>query len=68
MNELGHLYKKYKFSNFIKAMEFANKITEIAEQEAHHPDLTISWGACSVEYGLIKSAVLRKTTLYWLQR
>ncbi|AFC72089.1 pterin-4-alpha-carbinolamine dehydratase [Rickettsia rhipicephali] len=40
---------KYKFSNFIKAMEFANKITEIAEQEAHHPDLTISWGACSVE-------------------
>lgn len=30
-------------------MEFANKITEIAEQEAHHPDLTISWGACNVE-------------------
>ncbi|WP_064429474.1 4a-hydroxytetrahydrobiopterin dehydratase [Rickettsia sp. Tenjiku01] len=49
VNALGPLYKKYKFSNFIKAMEFANKITEIAEQEAHHPDLTISWGACSVE-------------------
>jgi len=49
VNELGHLYKKYKFSNFIKAMEFANKIAAIAEQEAHHPDLTISWGACNVE-------------------
>ncbi|AFB25948.1 MULTISPECIES: 4a-hydroxytetrahydrobiopterin dehydratase [spotted fever group] len=49
VNALGPLYKKYKFSNFIKAMEFANKITEIAEQEAQHPDLTISWGACSVE-------------------
>ncbi|AFB28637.1 putative pterin-4-alpha-carbinolamine dehydratase [Rickettsia rickettsii str. Hlp len=34
VNALGPLYKKYKFSNFIKAMEFANKITEIAEQEA----------------------------------
>ncbi|CEO17167.1 Putative pterin-4-alpha-carbinolamine dehydratase [Rickettsia monacensis] len=32
VNELGH-YKKYKFSNFIKAMEFANRITEIAEQK-----------------------------------
>ncbi|MEY4464043.1 MAG: ribosomal protein [Pseudomonadota bacterium] len=49
VNELGHLYKKYKFSNFIKAMEFANKIAAIAEQEAHHPDLTISWGVCNVE-------------------
>lgn len=34
VNALGPLYKKYKFSNFIKAMEFANKITEIAEQAA----------------------------------
>ncbi|CAK6513467.1 MAG: hypothetical protein IRF12RH_04525 [Rickettsia helvetica] len=67
MNELGHLYKKYKFSNFIKAMEFVNKIAEIAEQEAHHPDLTISWGEHVVwKYGLIQSTVLQKTTLYWL--
>ncbi|KJW05423.1 4a-hydroxytetrahydrobiopterin dehydratase [Rickettsia argasii] len=47
VNALGPLYKKYKFSNFIKA--FANKINDIAEQEEHHPDLSISWGACSVE-------------------
>ncbi|ABV74657.1 Putative pterin-4-alpha-carbinolamine dehydratase (PHS) [Rickettsia akari str. Hartford] len=43
MNEVWNLYKKYKF-----LMEFANKITEIAEQEAHHPDFTISWGASTV--------------------
>ena len=30
-------------------MEFANKIAKIAEQEAHYLDLTISWGASSVE-------------------
>lgn len=49
VNELGHLYKKYEFPDFTTAMEFANKIAEIAEQEAHHPDLAISWGACCVE-------------------
>jgi 4a-hydroxytetrahydrobiopterin dehydratase len=49
INNFGHLYKRYVFDNFIGAMEFANKIAIIAEQEAHHPDLTISWGACVVE-------------------
>lgn len=49
VNDSGHLYKKYKFSNFIKAIHFANYITGIAEKEKHHPDLTISWGMCNVE-------------------
>lgn len=30
-------------------MNFANKITEIAESEGHHPELIISWGKCIVE-------------------
>lgn len=49
INELGHLYKIYTFLNFVDAMSFANKITDIAEQEDHHPDLTISYGKCTVE-------------------
>ncbi|WP_322497940.1 4a-hydroxytetrahydrobiopterin dehydratase [Candidatus Cyrtobacter comes] len=49
VNELGHIYKSYKFPNFIDAMNFANKIAEIAEQEDHHPDLAISYGQCIVE-------------------
>ena len=49
INELGHLYKDYTFLNFIDAMNFANKIAEIAEQEDHHPDLAISYGQCIVE-------------------
>ncbi len=36
--------KEFKFKNFVEAMEFANKIAEIAEEEGHHPTLTISWG------------------------
>ncbi len=49
VNESGHLYKSYKFSNFIDAMSFANKVAEIAEQEGHHPDLVISYGKCAIE-------------------
>lgn len=49
INKLGHLYKNYMFKDFMSAMKFANKITFIAEQEGHHPDLAISWGRCVVE-------------------
>ena len=49
LNKEGHLYKEYVFNNFIDAMVFANKIADLAEQEAHHPDLKISWGKCSIE-------------------
>ena len=49
VNELGHLYKIFKFCDFVETMRFANEIAKIAEQEAHHPDLLISYGQCIVE-------------------
>lgn len=49
INDLGQIYKEYKFNNFIEAIDFANKIAEIAEQENHHPDLEISWGKCVIK-------------------
>jgi 4a-hydroxytetrahydrobiopterin dehydratase len=48
INESGQLYKEYNFNNFIEAMEFANKVADCAEKEAHHPDLTITWGKCTI--------------------
>ena len=29
-------------------MDFANKITPIAESEGHHPDLSVGWGRVGV--------------------
>jgi 4a-hydroxytetrahydrobiopterin dehydratase len=49
INQAGHLYKQYEFSDFIAPMNLANQIAILAEQEAHNPDLTISWGMCKVE-------------------
>lgn len=49
VNELGHLYKQFNFIDFMQAINFANQIAILSEQDAHHPDLTISWGTCKVE-------------------
>lgn len=39
-----HLKKHFKFVDFASALEFANKVGEIAEEEGHHPDILIGWG------------------------
>lgn len=49
LNDKGHVYKVYRFANFMDAMTFANQVAEIAEKEGHHPDLKISWGSCEIE-------------------
>jgi len=45
----GHLLRTYEFRDFAKAMEFANRVADIAEEQAHHPDLHVAWGKCAVE-------------------
>ncbi len=38
------LKKEYRFSNFKAALEFTNKVGQLAEQEGHHPDIYLTWG------------------------
>lgn len=61
INKEGHLYKEYIFNNFIDAMDFANKVADLSEQEGHHPDLKISWGKCSIEIWTHKIKGLSKS-------
>ena len=39
-----HLEKEYQFSNFRKALDFTNKVGEMAEIQNHHPDIYLAWG------------------------
>ena len=64
INNQKHLFKSFKFQNFIQAVEFTNKITEIAEKEGHHPDLHISWGECNVEIWTHKINGLTESDFY----
>ena len=45
----GKIERTFKFPNFVEAMRFANKITRIAQEEDHHPELHISWGKVRIE-------------------
>lgn len=42
--EKHHLEKEFKFKNFRLALEFVNKVGELAETQNHHPDIYLSWG------------------------
>ncbi len=45
----NHLSKTYKFPNFVKALEFVNKVGDIAEQQGHHPNIFLAWGKARIE-------------------
>jgi len=44
------LEKSYPFEDFMGAINFANKIADLAEEAHHHPDILISWGTCKVSW------------------
>ncbi len=48
-DDMKKISKLFKFKTYVEAMDFANKITPIAESEGHHPDLAIGWGKVEVE-------------------
>ncbi|MBN1342528.1 MAG: 4a-hydroxytetrahydrobiopterin dehydratase [Phycisphaerae bacterium] len=37
------LTRTFKFKNFLGSMAFVNRVAELAEAEAHHPDIHVSW-------------------------
>jgi len=43
-----HITRSYKFPDFRTALDFANKIGELAEQQGHHPDMLLAWGKVGV--------------------
>ncbi len=40
----------YKFSNFVAALDFTNRIGALAEAENHHPALLTEWGKSTVTW------------------
>ena len=43
------LIKEFSFKNFKESQNFVNKISDIAEEENHHPDISFGWGSCNVK-------------------
>jgi 4a-hydroxytetrahydrobiopterin dehydratase len=38
------LVRELRFSDFLEAKHFVDRLTPIAESEGHHPDLELGWG------------------------
>jgi 4a-hydroxytetrahydrobiopterin dehydratase len=43
-----HLERTFTFPNFVKSLEFTNKVGGIAEGEQHHPDIFLTWGRVTI--------------------
>ena len=41
--------REYTFKDFIGAINFVNTIAELAEEESHHPDITIRYNTVLLE-------------------
>ena len=46
----GRIAKTYQFKNYYQAMAFVNAAAWISHREDHHPDITVGYNQCRVEY------------------
>ncbi len=47
---IPQLERTYRFKNFREALDFTNRVGEIAEEEGHHPVLKTEWGRTTVTW------------------
>jgi 4a-hydroxytetrahydrobiopterin dehydratase len=47
---IRRLERAFSFDDFAAAMQFANAVAELAEQEGHHPALLVEWGKVTVTW------------------
>lgn len=52
--EVTEVSRRFVFKNFSQALDFANKVGELAEEMGHHPVITIGWGFCLVNFKTAK--------------
>ena len=60
-----HLEKEYRFPDFRQALEFTNRIGELAEEVNHHPNIFLTWGRVKVELWTHKIDGLNEADFVW---
>jgi len=48
-NEYFYLEKNFTFKNFVESQKFVNKVGNLSEKQAHHPDIIFGWGYATVK-------------------
>jgi 4a-hydroxytetrahydrobiopterin dehydratase len=45
-----HIERRFGFDDFEEALAFVNDVGELAEDEGHHPDIYLEYGAAEVKF------------------
>lgn len=43
-----HITREFTFPDFRQALDFVNRVGEVAEEQGHHPDIFLTWGKAGV--------------------
>jgi len=60
--------KAYNFKNYYEVMAFVNAVAWISHREDHHPDITLGYNKCRVEYTTMQQVACLRTILFVQQR
>ncbi len=44
------IQREFKFKNYYETMAFVNVVAMIAHQQDHHPEMSVSYNRCRVDY------------------
>ena len=47
--EAGRIERTFRFPDFRQALDFVNRLGELAERDQHHPDIYLAYGKVRVE-------------------
>jgi 4a-hydroxytetrahydrobiopterin dehydratase len=43
-----HISRTFTFPDFKQALDFVNRVGNVAEQQGHHPDILLAWGKAEI--------------------
>ena len=43
-----HITRSFTFPDFKQALDFVNRVGELAEAQGHHPDILLAWGKAEI--------------------
>ena len=44
------IIKEFLFNDYMSGIEFVNELAKVAEQNNHHPDITIGWCKVAISF------------------
>lgn len=68
VDDVMRLTREFGFRNFEQALEFTNRVGDIAEQAGHHPAILTEWGRVTVSWWTHKIGGLHRNDLIMAAR